>query len=67
MKDKEKKLGVKNYNDFLSADKEEPGITLVLQNGEDLKNAIKKAQQLSAELQSVLEYIKHFDPEFRMK
>ncbi|MCT4451997.1 hypothetical protein [Lactiplantibacillus plantarum] len=67
MKDKEKMLGVRKYDNAFSADKEEPGITLVLENGEDLKTAIKKAQQLSAELQSVLECIKHFDPEFRMK
>lgn len=67
MKDEEKMLGVRKYDKAFSADQEEPGITLVLENGEDLKTAIKKAQQLSAELQNVLEHIKHFDPKFRLK
>lgn len=65
--EKEKMLGVRKYEKTFSSNQEELGITLVLENGEDLKNAIKKAQQLSAELQRVLEYIKHFDPKFRMK
>ena len=67
MAEKEKMLGVRKYEKTFSSNQEELGITLVLENGEDLKNAIKKAQQLGTELQMVLEYIKHFDPKFRMK
>ncbi|VDG25852.1 hypothetical protein [Lactiplantibacillus mudanjiangensis] len=67
MEAERKMLGVRKYNNIFSADQEEPGITLVLKNGEDLKTAIKKAQHLSAELQNVLEYIKHFDPKYQMK
>ncbi|QCZ50966.1 hypothetical protein [Levilactobacillus brevis] len=67
MAEKEKMLGVRKYEKTFSSSQEELGITLVLENGEDLKNAIKKAQQLGTELQRVLEYIKHFDPKFRMK
>ncbi|ASX21867.1 hypothetical protein [Lactiplantibacillus plantarum] len=67
MEDKKEIIGIKKYGRVLLANEEEPGITLVLENGEDLKAEIKKAQQLSAELQNVLEHIKHFDPKFRLK
>ena len=42
-------------------------ISLILENGSILLSEIKKAQQLSAELGDVLNHIKHFNPEFRMK
>ncbi|ORN27279.1 hypothetical protein FEZ39_12440 [Lentilactobacillus parabuchneri] len=42
-------------------------ISLILENGSILLSEIKKAQQLSAELGDVLNRIKHFNPEFRMK
>lgn len=46
MKDEEKMLGVRKYDKAFSADQEEPGITLVLENGEDLKTTIKKLSNL---------------------
>ena len=42
-------------------------LSMVLTNGDLLLSEIKKAQQLSAELEKTLRNIQNFKPEFRLK
>ncbi|MCV2520396.1 hypothetical protein QQG09_09390 [Melissococcus plutonius] len=67
---KEEKMEKKEL--FIKAEDEEtrlsvPSITLVLENGELLLEAIKEAQQQAAELEKTLDRLKSFNPLFRQK
>ncbi|RRG09459.1 MAG: hypothetical protein DUD32_04515 [Lactobacillus sp.] len=66
MKKDEILTGIKTLNKE-TLESKNPGLSLVLENGDVLENEIEKAQQQAAELQHTLDHIVNFFPQFREK